>query len=207
MCVLKHTNKVSSVCCLEGKYALIRSDFFMYKNISHPRGRPFAGCLECPAGSRSLHALCDVNGSPGEPLAFVWQDHMLEHVPTFPQSSCEDLVQLVYAVACTLLAFLILYLSFSLFQKQKTLEFLVPGSFEVWVCCRTILCLLGPWFYLIRDHYSCFQSQTTRRGRCPDLASADKLVTNNVRNVSSCAYCIGLFIPCQPLVWVFIYLL
>jgi hypothetical protein len=44
---------------------------------------------------------------------------MLEHVLTFLRSSCEDLVELVYAVAQTLLAFSILYLSFFLVPKTK----------------------------------------------------------------------------------------
>jgi hypothetical protein len=34
------------------EHALIRSDFFMYKNTSHPRGRPFA--VLSVAGSRCL---------------------------------------------------------------------------------------------------------------------------------------------------------
>ena len=97
----------------------------MYKNIIHPRGRPFAECLECSAGSRSLSTLCDVNGALGEPLAGVEHCAMLEHVLTFPQLSYEDLLQLVYAVAQTLLDVLILYLSFFLVPKTKN-----PGVFS-----------------------------------------------------------------------------
>ena len=45
MCVLKHTVITTILLRLTAdvsvQYALIRSDFFMYKNISHPRGRPF----------------------------------------------------------------------------------------------------------------------------------------------------------------------
>ena len=45
MCVLKHTVITTILPRLTAdvsvQYALIRSDFFMYKNISHPRGRPF----------------------------------------------------------------------------------------------------------------------------------------------------------------------
>ena len=50
---------------------------------------------------------------------------MLEHVLTFLQSSYEDLVQLVYAVAQTLLVFSVLYLSFFLVPKTKN-----PGVFS-----------------------------------------------------------------------------
>jgi hypothetical protein len=46
MCVLKQTvclgNNISVKRPATGTQSvLIRSDFFMYKNISHPRGRPF----------------------------------------------------------------------------------------------------------------------------------------------------------------------
>jgi len=63
---------------------------------------------------------------------------MLEHVLTFLQSSCEDLVQLVYAVAQTLLDVLILYLSFFLVPKNKKPWVLIQGLCRYLVCYNKI---------------------------------------------------------------------